>query len=215
MAEVPEAGEENDVVPVEDAEGNERAEKQNDFNYPPKGFAAILPVDGLENRLGIIPEKAEEHVTQRMFRFAILPVLVNREPVDGFAMLVRPVGIPLVMLHVHAVVKGLAETDGDRLEKREEAVQERPTEVGVVNEVVRDAVDVPGDADRIDEPEDQHDPERRVREQEEHPEEVGEVEQLGEHRDDVPAGEREDLRIRLEPLGGDVVDGVHADGNGN
>ena len=47
------------------------------------------------------------------------------------------------------------------------------TEIGIVNEVVRDAVDVPGNANRIDEPEDEHHPERRVREQKEHPKEVG------------------------------------------
>ena len=46
-------------------------------------------------------------------------------------------------------------------------------------------------------------------EKEEHPEKISEMDQLSRDRDDVPAGEGEDLRISLEPLGGDVVDGVH------
>jgi hypothetical protein len=41
-----------------------------------------------------------------------------------------------------------------------------------VNEIVRYAVDVPGNADRIDEAKDQHDPKRETREKVEHAEEV-------------------------------------------
>src|SRR4051812_24716547 len=114
-----------------------------------------------------------------------------------------------MMLHMDAVVKDLAEPDADRFQDTEETVQGRGTEVRVMNEVVRDAVDVPGDADRVDKPEDQHDPERRVREKEEHPEEIGEMEQLRCDGDNVPAGEGKNTGIGLESLGGDVVNGVH------
>jgi hypothetical protein len=137
-----------------------------------------------------------------------MAMFVNREPVDGLAALVRPVGVPIVVLHVHAIVKGLAEPNDDRLEQSEKAIQERRTEIRVMNEVVRDAVDVPGNANRINEPEDQHDPERRAREQEEHPEEVGAMKQPRGDRDRVPAGKHEDPGIGLEPLGGNIVYGM-------
>ena len=179
MAEIPEAAEENNVVPVQDAERDERAKKENDLDDAPISFPAVLAPHRLENGLGIVAEKAEEHVAQRMFGFAVMPMLVDRKPVDGLAVFVRPVRVSLVMLHVNAIVEGLAEADCDRLEKGKEAIEEPGTEIGVVNEVVGDAVDVPGNADGINEPEDQHHPERHAREEEEHPEEISEVKQLG------------------------------------
>ena len=45
-------------------------------------------------------------------------------------------------------------------------------EIGVVNEIVRDAVDIPGNAYRIDETENEHHPKRYAREKIKHPEEV-------------------------------------------
>src|SRR5213075_2002691 len=142
-----------------------------------------------------------ERVSKRMFRLAIVTMFVNRDPIDGLAFLVRSVGVAFVVLHVDAVVENLTEPDADRFEDAEKPVQDRRPEIRVVNEVVRDAVDVPGNADRINEAEDQHYPERRVREEEEHSEKVSEMEQLGPDRNDVPAGERENLGISLEPLG--------------
>src|SRR5436190_2001764 len=126
MAEVPEADQEDNVVPVQDAERDERSDEKNQL----------------------------EHAPERL---------------------------PFVLAHGRA-------------------------KIGVVNEVVRDAVDVPGNADRIDESENQHDPERRVREQEEHPKEIGEMEQFRPDRNDVPARERKNPGISLEPLCGDVAD---------
>jgi hypothetical protein len=113
------------------------------------------------------------------------------------------------MLHVNTIVEGLAETDCDRLEKGKEAVEERGTEIRVVNEVVRDAVDVPRDADGIKEAEDQHHPERDYREKKEHPEEVGAVKKRGQNRDRIPAGKGKNPGGRPEPLGSDIIDSVH------
>jgi hypothetical protein len=211
MAEIPKAAEENNVMPVQDAERGECAKKENDLDDAPISFSAVFTPDTLKNGFGIVAEKAEEHVAQRMLGFAVMPMFVDRKPVDRLAVFVGPVRVSLVMLHVNAIVEGLAETVCDRFEKGKEAVEEPGTEVGVVNEIVGDAVDVPGDADGIKEAEDQHDPERHARKKEEHPEEIGEMQQLGRDGDHVPAGECKNLRISLEPLGGDVVNGVHGE----
>src|ERR1700738_3717657 len=201
MAEIPEAGQENDIVPVQDPERDECAQKENDLHDAPISFPAVLAPHGLENGFGIVAEKAEEHVAQGMFGFAVMPMLVDRKPVDGLAVFVRPVRVSLVILHVNAIVEGLAETDRDRLEQGEEAVKERGTEIGVVNEVVGNAVDVPGDADGIKKDEDQDHPQRDAREKEEHPEEIGAMEKRGRDGDNIPAGKRENPGIGLEPLG--------------
>ena len=49
-----------------------------------------------------------------MFRFTVMAMLVNRNPIDRVAMIVGSIGVSLVMLHVNALVKDLAEPDGDR-----------------------------------------------------------------------------------------------------
>ena len=48
-----------------------------------------------------------------MLGFTFVTVLVNRDPIDGFTVRVRPVGVSHVMLHVNPFVEDLAKTDGD------------------------------------------------------------------------------------------------------
>src|SRR5947207_5855347 len=196
-------------MPVQNAEGNKSSHEKRDLHHAPISFPRILALYRLENGLGIVAKKAEEHVAQRMFGFAVMPMLVDRKPIDGVAVFVRPVRVSLVMLHVNAIVEGLAKADCDRLEKGKEAVEEWRTEIGVVNEIVGDAIDVPGNADGIKESEDKHHPERHAREKEEHPEEIGAVEKRGQNRNDVPPGKRENAGVGLESLGGDIVYGMH------
>ena len=65
-----------------------------------------------------------------------------------------------------------------------------------MNEIVRNAVDVPGNAYRIDEAQNEHDPERDARKKIKHPQEVSGVKKSGENRDRVPARVRKDPGIR-------------------
>ena len=62
-------------------------------------------------------------------------------------MLIGPIGVSLVVLHVNALVENLAEPNGDRFHDAEQAIQQRRAEIRIVNEVVGNAVDVPGNAD--------------------------------------------------------------------
>ena len=71
-----------------------------------------------------------------------MAMFVNRDPIDSPAIFVGSVGVPLVMLHVDGVVVGLRMATGDRLDDSEKAIQQRPPEKWIVNEVVPDAVDV-------------------------------------------------------------------------
>ena len=89
------------------------------FEHSPKCLARILALQFLENGLGILAEEADERVFQRMFRFAVVAVFINRNPIDRVTMIVRPVGVPLVMLHVNALIKNLAEANRDRFHDAE------------------------------------------------------------------------------------------------
>src|SRR5206468_5394110 len=135
-----------------------------------------------------------------MFRFALITVLVNRDPIDCLTVIVRPVGVSLVMLHVNAFVEDLAKADRDRLKDTEQAIEPRRTEVRIVNEVVGNTVDVPGNADRIDKTENEHDPKRDARKKKKHAEEVGAVEKGCGNGDRVPPRVRKDSGVRCGAL---------------
>jgi hypothetical protein len=50
------------------------------------------------------------------------------------------------MLHVNAFVEDLAKTDRDRFQDAEQTIEQWGPEVRIVDEVVGNAVDVPGNA---------------------------------------------------------------------
>ena len=56
-----------------------------------------------------------------------------------------------------------------------------------MNEIVGNAVDVPGDADGIDKTQNEHHPKRHARKKIKHPEEVNTVQEGGGNWDRVPA----------------------------
>src|SRR5438105_8007303 len=65
MAEIPKADQEDDVVPIEDAEGNEGADEKNELRDPPERFPFIFPHKRLENRYGIFAKEAKKCVAER------------------------------------------------------------------------------------------------------------------------------------------------------
>ena len=74
-----------------------------------------------------------------------------------------------------------------------------------MNEVVRDAVDVPRHTHRINEAKNEHDPERDTREEIEHPEKIGAVENCGQHRNRVPTCVSKNPRISSRRFDDDGV----------
>src|SRR5437763_12526765 len=130
-----------------------------------------------------------------MLGFTFVTVLVNRDPIDRLTVIVRPVGVSLVMLHVNTFIEDLAKAHRDRLENAEQTVEQRRPEVRIVNEVVGNTVDVPGNADRIDKTENEHDPKRDARKKIKHAEEVSAVEKGCGNGDRVPPRMRKDSGI--------------------
>ncbi len=83
------------------------------LEYSPKRFARIFAFQLLEDSLGVLAKETQERVFQRMLRLTVMAVLVNRNPIDRLTMFVGSVGVTLMMLHVNALVKDLAEANGD------------------------------------------------------------------------------------------------------
>src|SRR6266567_5405066 len=104
------------------------------------------------------------------------------------------------MLHVDAFIEDLAEADRDRLQDAKQSIQQGRAKIGIVNEIVRNTVDVPGNADRVNKTEGQHSPKWETREKVKHPEEVGAVENSGQYWNGIPSGVGKHFGARLPPL---------------
>ncbi|MDB6147475.1 MAG: hypothetical protein JWO45_1139, partial [Spartobacteria bacterium] len=102
-----------------------------------------------------------------------------------------------------------AKTAGDRLSEREKPVEQRRAKEWIVDEVMPDAVDVRIDHQSVDEPEDQHDPKRCVRVEQEKREEIHKMKQPGQRRNRVPAGVRKQFGIGRGTIYSDRVSGSH------
>src|SRR5881398_1447505 len=106
-------------MPVKNTEHNKRGDKARQLEHSPKRLPRVLPLQFLEDGLGILAKETDKRVFQRMFRFTVMAVLVNRNPIDRVTMIVGAVGVALVMLHVNALVKDLTEANGNRFHDAE------------------------------------------------------------------------------------------------
>jgi hypothetical protein len=85
VAKVPERHKKTDVAPVQDAESDKRGNKQRQFCDSPDGVARVFAFQFPINRLRIFAEVTQECVFERMLGFTIMSMLVNRDPIDCFA----------------------------------------------------------------------------------------------------------------------------------
>jgi len=99
------------------------------------------------------------------------------------------------MLHMHGVVHGLRKTTSDGLSDSKKAIKKLRAEKRVMNEVVPDAIDVRVHHQRINEPENQHHPKRRVRKQKVEPKKIREMKKPRRGWNCIPACVREELGI--------------------
>ena len=56
------------------------------------------------------------------------------------------------MAMMNVLVKSLGKAEAKRLYNSKNTIERSPREIGVVQEIMRDPVNIPGDADRIDNP---------------------------------------------------------------
>src|SRR2546423_2744085 len=109
------------------------------------------------------------------------------------------------MLHMHAVVHCLRKTTSDGLSDSKKAIEKLRSEKRVMNEVVPDAIDVRIHQQRVNEPENQHHPQRRVRKQKVEPEKIREMKKPRSGWNRIPACVREELGIRRRAFYSDRV----------
>src|SRR5437764_10470705 len=88
------------------------------------------------DRAGIVTKEAEKNVAPRIFRLTVVPMFVNRDPINRLTIFIRAISIALVMLHVNHVVVGLRKAAGHRFDHSENAVEQLRAEKAVVDEVM-------------------------------------------------------------------------------
>ena len=120
-----------------------------------------------------------------------MSVAVDRQPIDGVSIFILPIRVSLVMLHMDRVVHGLGKTAGDGLCDSKQPIEQFQAEERIVNEIVPHPIDVRVDHQRINEPENQHRPQRRVRKHKIQPKKISEMEKTRGRRDGIPARVRE------------------------
>src|SRR5262245_38571929 len=106
-------------MPVQNTENHESRNEACQLEHSPKRLARVLALQFLKNSFGILAEETPECVLQDMLGCTVMAMLVNRNPINGITLFVRPVRIALVMLHVNALVKNLAEPNRDRFHDAE------------------------------------------------------------------------------------------------
>src|SRR5437016_1460751 len=204
MAKVPERQEIQHESPVNEVNRIRRYDDRHDqkrrgecrqLNVAPE-FIAVLPFPQvLADRADFIAEETQKNIAPRIFGLAVVAVPVDRYPVNRVTFFILPVRVPLVMLHMHAVVHRLRKTTSDGLSDSKKAIEKLRSEKRVMNEVVPDAIDVRIHHQRVNEPENQHHPQRRVRKQKVERQKVSEMEKPRSGWNGIPACVREELGI--------------------
>src|SRR5206468_11954317 len=113
----------NHVAPIEEEQHEQRGRKRGELDVAPEKIAVIAFAQFSANRAYVVAKETQEHIAPRIFRFATVPVPVNRKPIDRVTLFILPIGVALVMLHVHRVVVGLGKAARDRLRDSKEPIQ--------------------------------------------------------------------------------------------
>jgi len=172
MAKIPKRQEVHDESPVDEVNRNDRDDNGHNkkrcsecrqLNVTPE-IISIFPFPQiLANRADVVAEEAQENIAPRIFGLAVVAVSVDRQPIDCVTFFILPVGVPLVMLHMHGVVHCLREAAGDRLRNSKQAIDKLRSKKRVMNEVMSHPVDIRIHHQRINESETQHHPQRSMR----------------------------------------------------
>src|SRR5439155_6647093 len=105
----------NQEAPVEQEHYKKRDRKRSQLKVAQEKIAIVAFAQFPANCSDIVPKETQEHIAPWIFRFAVVTVTINGQPINGIAFFVPVIGISLVMLHVHGVVHRLRETAGNGL----------------------------------------------------------------------------------------------------
>jgi hypothetical protein len=186
MPNVVEGQEVQDEFPIQDPHQHKETEESGDFGHPPIRVAPALPFDFLKDRFGIVAHIAEKDVTPDVLCLAIVTVPVDRQPIHRLPFFIGSVAVPHVVPMMDILIKCLRESERDGFHDGKHPIQRTPTEIGVVNKVVRNPVDVPGNANGVEESQANQHPPWSNRKEREQGQNVSKVQHSAQDRQCIP-----------------------------
>ena len=123
LPEIIEWQKEEPKLPVQN-EANANGCSQNyNLGNSPTCIDSVLSFDFPVNRLRILPDVTQEDIAKRIFGFAVLSMPINRNPIIGVSMLVRPVAVAEMVTVMNVLIEGLRNPNRNRFHDAEEPVQ--------------------------------------------------------------------------------------------
>ena len=193
MPDVIEGQKEEDKSPVQDTHENKETNERGNLANAPIGIRSALPFDFPKDSFGIVSQIAQKNVAPDVLGFAIVTTAIDRQPIDSLPFLVGSIAVPHMVPMMHVFVKRLGESKRHRFQQREHPIQWTPTEIRVVDEVVRDPVDVPGDANRVDESHANQHPPRSHRKERKQRQDISKMQNPAQGRQRIPFRIGQDL----------------------
>ncbi len=115
-----------------------------------------------------------------------MAMAIDRQPVDRVSVFILPIAIPHMVTVMNVFVKGLGKTHAKRFHQTENTIEGSPREIGVVQEIVGNPIDVPGNADRVDNSHEDDYPPRSNGKNREKGQHIGKVQKTAQRRQDIP-----------------------------
>jgi hypothetical protein len=188
MSQVIKREKEDPEFPVyQEANGDGRSQ-YCDFCDTPSRIDRILSFDFGIDDFWIFPKVTEENIPPGVFRLAIVAVSIDGNPVMRMSLLIGTVAVAHMVPVMHVFVERLRNSQCHRFHDAEQPIQNPGFEEWVMDEVVRNPVDIPGNADGINQAHANQDPPRRIRKHKEKREYVDEMEQSAKNTNRVPFG---------------------------
>jgi hypothetical protein len=91
-----------------------------------------------------------------------------------------------MMAMMDVLVESLGKTKAKRLYESKNTIERSPREIGVVQEIMGDPINIPGDADRVDNPHADDYPPRSNGKNGEKSQNIGKVQKTAQRRNSVP-----------------------------
>jgi hypothetical protein len=122
MSQIVKREKEDPELPVQhEADGNCRS-KHYDLRDTPARIDRVLSLNFGIDGFWIFPKIAEKNVAPRVFRLAILPMSIDRNPVMCMSMFIRAITISHVMPVMHMFIKGLRDSQRHRFHDAEQPI---------------------------------------------------------------------------------------------
>ncbi len=158
MTEIIEWQIEKHKLPVQEKADDDQNHPGSDFEDSPVCVEGITLFDFSKDRFGVIAEIAQENVRPDILRFVIVAMLVDGNWIDRLSFSIWEITVTLMVLEMNQVIELLGIAHRYRQQPAEKSVGRFPLKVRIMNEIVSDPVDIPGDADGVNKTENQHDP---------------------------------------------------------